>query len=233
MVEFLNQIMPNVMGKLPELWKCTGQTLSMMLYSGIISFVIGIVLGVVLTVTKKGGILQNKIIYGILDKIINIFRSIPFVILMAALLPFTRALVGTAIGTKGAMVPLVFGTVPFFTRQVETALAELDQGLIEAAQAMGNSPFEIIFRVYLKESIPALTRGTTITAISLVGLTAMAGAVGGGGTWRFRNPLRTSAESDRRYLGDSAPNADPGKCITGSRRSDHQKDQALNEDTGT
>ena len=185
MVEFLNQIMPNVMGKLPELWKCTGQTLSMMLYSGIISFVIGIVLGVVLTVTKKGGILQNKIIYGILDKIINIFRSIPFVILMAALLPFTRALVGTAIGTKGAMVPLVFGTVPFFTRQVETALAELDQGLIEAAQAMGNSPFEIIFRVYLKESIPAMTRGTTITAISLVGLTAMAGAVGGGGLGDF------------------------------------------------
>ena len=181
MVEFLNQIMPNVMGKLPELWKCTGQTLSMMLYSGIISFVIGIVLGVVLTVTKKGGILQNKIIYGILDKIINIFRSIPFVILMAALLPFTRALVGTAIGTKGAMVPLVFGTVPFFTRQVETALAELDHGLIEAAQAMGNSPFEIIFRVYLKESIPALTRGTTITAISLV----MAGAVGGGGLGDF------------------------------------------------
>ena len=178
MVEFLNQIMPNVMGKLPELWKCTGQTLSMMLYSGIISFVIGIVLGVVLTVTKKGGILQNKIIYGILDKIINIFRSIPFVILMAALLPFTRALVGTAIGTKGAMVPLVFGTVPFFTRQVETALAELDHGLIEAAQAMGNSPFEIIFRVYLKESIPALTRGTTITA-------AMAGAVGGGGLGDF------------------------------------------------
>ena len=177
MVEFLNQIMPNVMGKLPELWKCTGQTLSMMLYSGIISFVIGIVLGVVLTVTKKGGILQNKIIYGILDKIINIFRSIPFVILMAALLPFTRALVGTAIGTKGAMVPLVFGTVPFFTRQVETALAELDHGLIEAAQAMGNSPFEIIFRVYLKESIPALTRGTTITA--------MAGAVGGGGLGDF------------------------------------------------
>lgn len=185
MVEFLNQIMPNVMGKLPELWKCTGQTLSMMLYSGIISFAIGIVLGVVLTVTKKGGILQNKIIYGILDKIINIFRSIPFVILMAALLPFTRALVGTAIGTKGAMVPLVFGTVPFFTRQVETALAELDHGLIEAAQAMGNSPFEIIFRVYLKESIPALTRGTTITAISLVGLTAMAGAVGGGGLGDF------------------------------------------------
>lgn len=185
MVEFLNQIMPNVMGKLPELWKCTGQTLSMMLYSGIISFVIGIVLGVVLTVTKKGGILQNKITYGILDKIINIFRSIPFVILMAALLPFTRALVGTAIGTKGAMVPLVFGTVPFFTRQVETALAELDHGLIEAAQAMGNSPFEIIFRVYLKESIPALTRGTTITAISLVGLTAMAGAVGGGGLGDF------------------------------------------------
>lgn len=92
---------------------------------------------------------------------------------------------GTAIGTKGAMVPLVFGTVPFFTRQVETALAELDHGLIEAAQAMGNSPFEIIFRVYLKESIPALTRGTSITAISLVGLTAMAGAVGGGGLGDF------------------------------------------------
>jgi D-methionine transport system permease protein len=124
-------------------------------------------------------------VFTILDKSINLLRSIPFIILLAALIPLTRAVVGTAIGTRGAILPLVFGTVPFFSRQVESALLQLDSGLIEAAQSMGISPFGIIFRVYLKEGIPGIVRGTAITMISLIGLTAMAGAVGGGGLGDF------------------------------------------------
>ena len=185
METLLEQLIPNVMEKLPELWECTWQTLYMMGVSGIFSFIIGLVIGVVLIATRSGGVLQNTWLYSILDKIINLFRSIPFVILLASLIPLTRAVVGTAIGTKGAILPLIFGTVPFFSRQVETALSEVDAGLIEAALAMGTSPVGIIFRVYLKESIPALTRVTTITVISLIGLTAMAGAIGGGGLGDF------------------------------------------------
>ena len=116
---------------------------------------------------------------------INFFRSIPFIILLAGLIPFTRMISGTAIGVKGAIVPLVFGTTPFFARQVETALAELNPGLIEAAQSMGESNLGIVFRVMLKESIPALSRAVTITAINLIGLTAMAGAIGAGGLGDF------------------------------------------------
>lgn len=185
MGELLEKIIPNVLEKLPELWKCTGQTLQMMGVSGSISFVLGLLVGILLISTRQGGVLQNTIVYNVLDKIINLFRSIPFVILMFSLIPFTRLVVGTALGVRGAIIPLVFGTVPFFSRQVETALAEVDGGLVEAAAAMGSSPLGIIVRVYLKESIPALTRGTTITVISLVGLTAMAGAVGGGGLGDF------------------------------------------------
>ena len=181
----LEKLIPNVMDKLPELWKCTGQTLYMMGLSGIISFVLGLAVGVILIASRRGGVLENSVVYNVLDKLINVFRSIPFVILLASLIPLTRAVAGTAIGTKGAILPLIFGTVPFFARQVETALAEVDAGLVEAAAAMGTSPVGILFRVYLKESIPALTRGTTITLISLMGLTAMAGAVGGGGLGDF------------------------------------------------
>lgn len=185
MEAILEKLIPNVMDKLPELWKCTGQTLYMMGLSGIISFVLGLAVGVILIASRRGGVLENSIVYNVLDKLINVFRSIPFVILLASLIPLTRAVAGTAIGTKGAILPLIFGTVPFFARQVETALAEVDDGLVEAAAAMGTSPVGILFRVYLKESIPALTRGTTITLISLMGLTAMAGAVGGGGLGDF------------------------------------------------
>ena len=185
MADLINNLLPNVVTKVPELIKCTWQTLYMMGSSGSISFFLGMIFGIVLTVTKKGNIMGNAVIYNVLDKIINTFRSIPFIILLAALIPLTRAVVGTAIGTKGAILPLIFGTVPFFTRQIETALAELDSGLIEASQAMGSSPIEIIFRVYLKESIPNIVRATTITFISLVGLTAMAGAIGGGGLGDF------------------------------------------------
>lgn len=185
MQEFINTLLPNVVTKIPELIKSFNQTMYMMGISGSISFLIGLLLGVLLIVTKRGGVLSQPIIYTILDKVINIFRSIPFIILLAALIPLTRFVVGSAIGTKGAILPLVFGTVPFFARQVESALSEMDKGLVEAAQAMGSSPMEIIFRVYLKESIPGIVRATTITFISLVGLTAMAGAVGGGGLGDF------------------------------------------------
>lgn len=181
MVDLVQKLLPNAVTKIPEIYKATGETLLMIIVAGAISFVIGLILGVVLVVTKKGNILENNPVYYVLEKIINITRSIPFIILLAAAIPLTRAIVGTAIGTKGSFVPLVLGTIPFFARQIESALSEIDKGIIEAAESMGSSPFEIIFRVYLKESIPNIVRATTITFISLVGLTAMAGSVGGGG----------------------------------------------------
>lgn len=184
-MDFINKLFPNVITKIPELIESFNQTIYMVLISGIISLFFGMIIGVLLIVTKKDGILENKLIYTTLDKCVNIFRTIPFIILLAALIPLTRFIVGSAIGTKGALVPLIFGTVPFLSRQIESALAEMDHGLIEAAQSMGSSPIQIIFRVYLKESIPNIIRAVTITIISLIGLTAMAGAIGGGGLGDF------------------------------------------------
>ncbi|WP_128426222.1 methionine ABC transporter permease [Gudongella oleilytica] len=184
-MQLFQTLFPNLAEKLPEFYDSFVQTLFMTGFSGVISLVLGLFIGITLTVTKKGGILENAVLSSVLDKTVNIFRTIPFIILLALLIPLTRMIAGTAIGTKGAIVPLIFGTVPFFARQVETALAELDKGLIEAALSMGNSPIEIIRRVYLKESLPGLIRAVTITAISLIGLTAMAGAVGGGGLGDF------------------------------------------------
>ena len=185
MKEFLHILLPNISAKPNELVEATLQTLNMMVLSGAISLLFGLIFGVMIVVTAPKGILKNAFIYNILDKLINVFRSIPFVILLAALIPFTRMVVGTAIGTKGAILPLVFGTVPFFTRQIESALHEVDNGLIEAAQSMGSSPIEIISRVYLRESMTGIIRGVQITFISLLGLTAMAGAIGGGGLGDF------------------------------------------------
>ena len=185
MQEFLRIIFPNLMDKLPQFYQSIGETLLMTAWSGVIIFVIGLFLGIVLTVTKQGGILENKIAFEVLDKLINLFRSIPFIILLAGLIPLTRIIAGTAIGVKGAIVPLVFGTIPFFSRQIEAALLDMNDGLIEAAESMGLSPFQIITRVYLKECIAGIANATTITAISLIGLTAMAGAVGAGGLGDF------------------------------------------------
>lgn len=185
MQELLNKWIPNVMERLPDFYQAMGDTLLMVLWSGAISFVLGLALGVVITVTKPGSILENRVIYQILDKAINFFRSIPFIILLTAVMPVSRLIMGTAIYVRGAIVPLVFGTVPFFTRQIESALAQVDKGLVEAALSMGSTPLEIIFRVYLRESVAAIVRGTTITIISLIGLTAMAGAVGAGGLGDF------------------------------------------------
>ena len=185
MQELITNIAPNLASKLPDFYKALGDTLLMVLWSGAISFVLGLALGVLLIVTRPGGILEHKILYQIVDKLVSLFRSIPFIILLTWVMPITRALAGTVLYVRGAIVPLVFGSVPYFTRQVQSALAELDGGLIEAAQSMGSSPAEIIFRVYLKESVAAIARGTTITVISLLNLTAMAGVAGAGGLGDF------------------------------------------------
>ena len=185
MQELITNIAPNLASKLPDFYKALGDTLLMVLWSGAISFVLGLALGVLLIVTRPGGILEHKILYQIVDKLVSLFRSIPFIILLTWVMPITRALAGTVLYVRGAIVPLVFGSVPYFTRQVQSALAELDGGLIEAAQSMGSSPAEIIFRVYLKESVAAIARGTTITVISLLNLPAMAGVAGAGGLGDF------------------------------------------------
>ena len=184
-MEYISKILPNVSAHPERFLNGILETLIMTLWAGGISFVIGLVFGITLTVTKKGSVLENKFVYHTLDKLVNLFRSIPFIILLTGVMPLSRLLMGTAIGVRGAIVPLVFGCVPFFSRQVETALAEVDSELVEAAESMGLSPFDIIFRVYLKESIAPLVRGTTITLISLIGLTAMAGAVGAGGLGNY------------------------------------------------
>lgn len=181
----LENLFPNLERGSTELITCTIQTLQMVLISGLISFVFGLSLGIVLKVTKRKGILENIFIYKLLDTFINIVRSIPFLILMILLFSLSRIITGTAIGVAGAIIPLSFGTIPFFARQIETALEEVDNGLIEASQAMGLSPIQIITRVYLRESIPTITRVTMITFVNLIGLTAMAGAVGGGGLGDF------------------------------------------------
>ena len=158
-MDFILKILPNVASHPERFFNGFVETLIMTLWSGGISFVIGLLFGITLTVTKKDGILQNSVIYQILDKAINLFRSIPFIILLTGVMPLSRLIMGTAIGVRGAIVPLIFGCVPFFSRQVETALAEVDSGLVEAAESMGLSPFDIIFRVYLKESVGYLVGG--------------------------------------------------------------------------
>lgn len=185
MLDLLQKYTPNLLDYSDEFITSIGETLQMLFLSGIYSFAAGLFLGTLLVVTRKGNILENAFIHRTLDGIVNFFRSIPFVILITALIPLTKLLVGTFIGVKGAIFPLVVGCTPFFIRQVDMALSDIDNGLIEAAQSMGISPLGIIFRVYLKESIPALARSTTITTISLLGLTTMGGAVGGGGLGSF------------------------------------------------
>ena len=156
-------------------------TLYMLFFSAIFAGLFGLIIGTIMVVTDEDRILENKVLYSILDKLTNLFRSIPFVILLALIAPLTRAIVKTRIGPTAAIVPLVVSCVPFFARQVEQALASVDPGKIEAAEAMGDSPFQIITSVYLREGLPSLIRASSITLISLLGLTAMAGLVGGGG----------------------------------------------------
>ena len=159
----------------------TGATIYMVVVTSIIAGIIGMLGGLALTLTQEGGLWENKKVYWVLDKVVNIFRSIPFIILLALISPVTRAIVKTTIGNTAAIVPLVVGSAPFYARQIENALAEVDGGIIEAAKSMGDSPANIVFGVYLKEGLPAILRASAMTIISLIGLTAMAGAVGAGG----------------------------------------------------
>ena len=180
-MNFLENYFPNVLLLQDEFIQSTYQTLYMVLISAAFAGIIGVIFGVTLVVTDQGGILQNSKVFNFLDKSINIFRSIPFIIMLALIAPFTRFIVGTSIGTTAAIVPLIVGTVPFFARQIQNALLEVDKGIIEAAISMGSTPIEIIVHVYLKEGLAGIIRVSALTMINLIGLSAMAGVVGGGG----------------------------------------------------
>jgi len=158
-----------------------GQTVYMVAISMLIATVIGVPLGVLLHTTARGQILANPALNRSIGAVVNAIRSIPFIILMVAIIPLTRLLVGTAIGTTAAMVPLVIASVPFIGRQVETSLKEVPYGLIEAAEAMGATPYQIIWHVLLPEARASIVAQLTTVIISLVGESAMAGAIGGGG----------------------------------------------------
>ncbi len=163
------------------LLKGTLDTLYMTLASTLFAYVLGLPMGILLSVTNKGGIMENRMFNSIFGWIINILRSFPFVILMIAIVPFTRLIVGKIIGPTAAVVPLVIAAAPFVARLVESSLAEIDSGVIEAAKCMGATNGQIILRVMLSESVPSLIRGLSITTITLIGYSAMAGAVGAGG----------------------------------------------------
>jgi D-methionine transport system permease protein len=157
------------------------ETLLMVGVAGAIAVVAGIPLGVILVVTERGALLQNPGLNRVLALVINATRSVPFIILMVAIIPFTRLIAQTSIGTTAAMVPLSVAAIPFMARIAENALREIDPGLITAARAMGASPLQIIVKVLLPESLPGLVAGVIVTLVSLVGYSAMAGAIGGGG----------------------------------------------------
>ncbi|AMG90176.1 MULTISPECIES: methionine ABC transporter permease [Bordetella] len=157
------------------------ETLLMVGVSGAISVVVGIPLGVLLIVTGRGGMLQNLAVNRVLAAVVNGTRSVPFIILMVAIIPFTRLLVQTSIGTTAAIVPLAVAAIPFMARVAENAMREVDPGLITAARAMGASPLQIICKVLLPEALPGLVAATIVTIVSLIGYSAMAGAIGGGG----------------------------------------------------
>lgn len=174
-------LLPNVIHMKDQFITATWETIYMTFLSAIIAGVIGLALGVLLVVSQKHGILEDSIIYSFTDKTVNVLRSIPFIILLAVIAPLTNYIVGTTIGTTAALVPLIFGIFPFYARQVQNALLEIDPGVVEAAQSMGSSPIEIIFSVYLREGLPDIIRASTFTVISLVSLTTVAGAIGAGG----------------------------------------------------
>lgn len=164
-----------------EIIQALWETIVMVGVSLIFSFIIGLVLGILLVVTRKGHLWENKFIFTALNTVINIFRSIPFIILMVAVIPLTRLIVGTSIGTAAAIVPMVLYAGPYIARLIENSLLEVDPGVMEAAQAMGATPWQIMMRFLIPEALSSLLLGITIATIGLVGASAMAGAVGGGG----------------------------------------------------
>ena len=177
----MTALIPNVLQMKAEFIQATLETLYMTAVSALVAGILGLGLGVLLVVTQPHGILADGPSYQVLDKLTNLLRSVPFIILLAVISPLTSYLIGTTVGTTASLVPLVFGIFPFYARQVQNALLDVDQGIVEAAQSMGSSPIAIIFRVYLKEGLPDLIRVSIVTVISLIGLTTMAGAIGAGG----------------------------------------------------
>lgn len=158
-----------------------GETLLMVFLSTVMSLAIGLPIGVVLLLTEKGGLWERPNLSAVLGTVVNIMRSFPFLILMIVIIPFTRLLVGTSTGTMATVVPLTISAIPFVARVVESALREVDHGLIEAAQSMGSTTFNTITKVLIPESLPSITSGITLTIINLIGYSAMAGAIGGVG----------------------------------------------------
>lgn len=163
------------------LYKPLVETLYMMSISMFFSVIIGLVIGTVLVVTSSGHIMPSKTINVILSNVVNITRSFPFIILLIVLFPITKLIVGTKIGTTAAIVPLTFAATPFFARLVETSLRDIPWGIIEAALAMGSTPMQIILKVMIQEAMPSIVQGITTTAIGILGYSAMAGSIGGGG----------------------------------------------------
>ncbi len=157
------------------------ETLFMVSVSTVIAAIVGIPLGITLVTTSKGHILQNRVINQILGTIVNIIRSIPFIILMVAIIPLTRIIAGSSIGTTAACVPLTLVAIPFLSRLVETSIRDVDFGLIEAAESMGATPLQIIRKVLLPEALPTIINNITVLIVNLIGASAMAGAIGGGG----------------------------------------------------
>lgn len=161
--------------------KSVKQTVTMVAIAAILSTLIGLPLGILLVVTSPGQFLERPAFNRIAGTLINLIRSTPFIILMVAIIPFTRLIAGTTVGTFAAIVPLTVAITPLYARLAETAMREVDQSLIEAAQSMGASPLQIIFKVLLPEALPGIIAGQTVTLVSLIGYSAMAGTVGGGG----------------------------------------------------
>lgn len=166
---------------LPMVWKGTLDTLYMVGVSSILTVILGLPLGIILVLTDRDGLNENRILNAVLGTIVNIARSIPFIILLILINPFTRMIVGTTIGATAAIVPLTLSAIPFFARVTESAIREVDPGLTEAAQAMGSTTKQIVFKVLVPEARSSIILGIALTAISLVGYSAMAGAIGGGG----------------------------------------------------
>lgn len=164
-----------------QMWDATKETIYMSFWSVIITFFLGILLGLLLFFTEKNSLWQNRVVNTIVAALVNIFRSIPFIILIVLLIPFTKTVIGSIIGPKAALPALIIGAAPFYARLVEIGLREVDKGVIEAARAMGAKTSTIVFKVLLPESMPAIVSGITVTSIALVGYTAMAGAIGAGG----------------------------------------------------
>lgn len=163
------------------LFKATLETLYMSLVATFLAFIFGLLIAILLVLWRKGGLCENQSLYRVLDVVVNTLRSFPFIILMIVLFPFTKFIIGTSIGTTAAIVPLTIGSAPFIARLLESAMLEVDSSVIEAARSFGANKAQIIFKVQLSEALPAIVNALTLTLIIIIGFSAMAGTVGGGG----------------------------------------------------